>query len=203
MRILLGVTGGIAAYKSCEFTSLAVKAGHDVRVIMTANATRFVAPLTFEALSGNPVLLDTYDTAPGLSGDGYNGCYGVYPFGPGGIVYVSDDENGLFLFQVEDFSGAPTAVGDTPAANTERLLESYPNPFNPSTTIKFSITSAAQTFLYVYDILGREVTTLVNQQLQPGTYEVNWDASSSPNGVYFYKLTAGSFIETRKMVLLK
>jgi phosphopantothenoylcysteine decarboxylase/phosphopantothenate--cysteine ligase len=64
MRILLGVTGGIAAYKSCEFTSLAVKAGHDVRVIMTTNATRFVAPLTFEALSGNPVLLDTFVGAP-------------------------------------------------------------------------------------------------------------------------------------------
>ncbi|MDP2310087.1 MAG: flavoprotein [Pseudomonadota bacterium] len=64
MRILLGVTGGIAAYKSCEITSLAVKAGHDVRVIMTANATRFVGALTFEALSGNPVLLDTFAGAP-------------------------------------------------------------------------------------------------------------------------------------------
>jgi phosphopantothenoylcysteine decarboxylase/phosphopantothenate--cysteine ligase len=60
MNILLGVTGGIAAYKACELTSLAVKAGHAVRVVMTANATRFVGPITFEALSGNPVLLDTF-----------------------------------------------------------------------------------------------------------------------------------------------
>lgn len=60
MRILLGVTGGIAAYKSCEIASLAVKAGHDVRVVMTENATRFVGSITFEALSGNPVLLDTF-----------------------------------------------------------------------------------------------------------------------------------------------
>lgn len=60
MNLLLGVTGGIAAYKACELVSLAVKAGHSVRVVMTPNATRFVGPLTFEALSGSPVLLDTF-----------------------------------------------------------------------------------------------------------------------------------------------
>ncbi len=64
MRILLGVSGGIAAYKACEMVSLAVKAGHEVRVVLTANATRFVGPLSFEALSGNPVLLDTFAGAP-------------------------------------------------------------------------------------------------------------------------------------------
>jgi phosphopantothenoylcysteine decarboxylase/phosphopantothenate--cysteine ligase len=64
MKLLLGVTGGIAAYKVCELTSLAVKAGHEVRVVMTPNATRFVGALTFEALSGNPVLLDTFAGAP-------------------------------------------------------------------------------------------------------------------------------------------
>ena len=64
MNVLLGVTGGIAAYRACEFVSLAVKAGHTVRVVQTANATRFVGPLTFEALSGNPVLLDTFAGAP-------------------------------------------------------------------------------------------------------------------------------------------
>lgn len=63
MKLLLGVTGGIAAYKACELTSLAVKAGHSVRVVMTTNATRFVGPLTFEALSGHPVFLDTFTGA--------------------------------------------------------------------------------------------------------------------------------------------
>lgn len=61
MRLLLGVTGGIAAYKACELVSLAVKGGHSVRVVMTANATRFVGPITFEGLSGHPVLLDTFE----------------------------------------------------------------------------------------------------------------------------------------------
>lgn len=63
MNILLGVTGGIAAYKACELTSLAIKAGHAVRVVMTANATRFVGPVTFEGLSGQPVMTDTFGDA--------------------------------------------------------------------------------------------------------------------------------------------
>lgn len=60
MKLLLGVSGGIAAYKACDLVSMAVKRGHEVRVIMTENAGRFVGPATFEALSGNPVLLDTF-----------------------------------------------------------------------------------------------------------------------------------------------
>lgn len=65
MKLLIGVSGGIAAYRACELVSLAIKAGHEVRVCMTANATRFVGPLTFEALSANPVLLDTFAGAGG------------------------------------------------------------------------------------------------------------------------------------------
>jgi len=85
------------------------------------------------------------------------------------------------------------------------LSQNYPNPFNPSTKIRFAISgsSAAQTFLSVYDMLGREISTLVNQELKPGTYEVDWNASSFPSGVYFYRLNAGSFTETKKMLLVK
>jgi len=86
------------------------------------------------------------------------------------------------------------------------LSQNYPNPFNPSTKMQFQIPKSGpdiQTFLSVYDILGREVAVLVNEQLKPGTYEVNWDASAFPSGVYFYTISSGSFKETRKMVLLK
>lgn len=86
------------------------------------------------------------------------------------------------------------------------LSQNYPNPFNPSTKIKFAIphtSSVAQTFLYVFDILGREVATLVNQQLAPGTYQTEWNASNHPSGLYFYKLTSGDYSETKKMILLK
>ncbi len=85
------------------------------------------------------------------------------------------------------------------------LSQNYPNPFNPVTNIRFDISGSAvaQTFLAVYDILGREVAVLVNESLQPGSYNVDWDASNFPSGVYFYKLESGSFVESKKMVLIK
>ena len=88
------------------------------------------------------------------------------------------------------------------------LLQNYPNPFNPVTTIRFDVPAVGSQYieparLIVYDILGREVTTLVNEQLKPGTYEVEWDASNYPSGVYFYKLISYNFSESKKMVLIK
>ncbi len=85
------------------------------------------------------------------------------------------------------------------------LSQNYPNPFNPITRIRFSISgqSTAQTFLSVYDVLGNEVAVIVDQNLKPGRYEADWDASSYPSGVYFYKLNAGEFSQTKKMILLK
>ncbi|NOS84682.1 MAG: T9SS type A sorting domain-containing protein [Ignavibacteria bacterium] len=85
------------------------------------------------------------------------------------------------------------------------LSQNYPNPFNPATKIKFAIPAgyASQTILSVYDILGRQVAVLVNEQLKPGTYEVDWYASVYPSGVYFYKINLGSFFEIKRMVLLK
>ncbi len=85
------------------------------------------------------------------------------------------------------------------------LSQNYPNPFNPATKIKFAIPPgyASQTSLSVYDILGRQVAVLVNQQLRPGSYEVDWDASAYPSGVYLYTVSSVSFNETKKMVLLK
>jgi len=88
------------------------------------------------------------------------------------------------------------------------LLQNYPNPFNPSTKIKYSIPSVetyghASVQLVVYDILGREVAELVNEQQKPGYYEVQFDASKLTSGVYFYKLQAGSFLQTKKMILLR
>jgi hypothetical protein len=89
------------------------------------------------------------------------------------------------------------------------LHQNYPNPFNPYTKIKFSLPAVGEmhafhtTKLIIYDALGREVTTLVNEGLSPGTYEVEWDASNNPSGVYFYKLITADYSETRKMVLIK
>jgi CubicO group peptidase (beta-lactamase class C family) len=86
---------------------------------------------------------------------------------------------------------------------TYRLEQNYPNPFNPSTTIKYSIPNFSFVNLKVYDILGNEVATIVNEEKPAGSYEVNFEAKGLSSGIYFYKLQAGSFVETRKMILMK
>jgi len=83
------------------------------------------------------------------------------------------------------------------------LLQNYPNPFNPFTDIKFDIQKTSLTKLIIYDVLGREVEIVVNKVLNAGSYQVNWNASGYPSGVYFYRLQTGDFIETKKMLLLK
>lgn len=97
------------------------------------------------------------------------------------------------------------------APKTFLLEQNYPNPFNPGTRIKYAIPSviasetkqSIQTSLKIYDVLGGEVAALVNEEKSTGIYEIDFNASSLPSGVYFYKLQAGSFSETKKMVLMK
>jgi hypothetical protein len=88
------------------------------------------------------------------------------------------------------------------------LQQNYPNPFNPVTKFKFALPPSPSgeglgVRVIIYDILGREIATLVNEQLQPGVYEVEWDGTNYPSGVYFYRLTTNEYTQTRKMVLLK
>lgn len=87
--------------------------------------------------------------------------------------------------------------------NEYRLLQNYPNPFNPSTSISFDIVKQTYTLLKVYDVTGRLTAVLVNESLRAGSYKVELNAGNLSSGVYFYKLEAGNFIQTRKMVLLK
>jgi hypothetical protein len=83
------------------------------------------------------------------------------------------------------------------------LSQNYPNPFNPTTNISFTLISKSFVSLKVFDMLGREVATLVNEQKPAGTYTLKWNAASMPSGVYFYRLQAGNDIQTRKLILLK
>jgi hypothetical protein len=83
------------------------------------------------------------------------------------------------------------------------LSQNYPNPFNPSTTISFSLPHSAGVTLKVLNTLGEEVATLLSGEMETGTHLVQWDATGYPTGVYFYRLQTGTFLETRKLVLLK
>jgi hypothetical protein len=83
------------------------------------------------------------------------------------------------------------------------LAQNYPNPFNPKTTIEFDLPHAGYVTLKVYNVLGEEVATLVASNHAAGTFNVSWDASDRPSGVYFYRLTAGEYVQTKKAVLMK
>jgi len=98
-----------------------------------------------------------------------------------------------------------TGVHESPGQIPTRfsLDQNYPNPFNPTTTIQYSIVNTQFTILNVYDVLGREISTLVKEVKRPGTYTVEWNAQGLPSGVYFYRLQAGAFVQTRKLLLLR
>ena len=138
--------------------------------------------------------LDTFD----VRGMSFLNALTGYVCGDSGTVLKTT--NGGLTFVDPISSGIPKSFF---------LSQNYPNPFNPTTKIKFQIALDSRlrgndnVTLKIYDILGREIVVLVNEQLKPGTYEVQWDASTYPSGVYFYKLTTAEFSQTKKMVLIK
>jgi hypothetical protein len=125
------------------------------------------------------------------------------------LVAVSGTANGGVWIYTDTTVGIRRAGSNV--ANKFSLEQNYPNPFNPSTTIKFDIPlspisergAGGFVTLKIFDLLGCEAATLVNEQLKPGTYEVEWNAGDYPSGVYFYKLTTGNYSESKKMILLK
>jgi hypothetical protein len=84
-----------------------------------------------------------------------------------------------------------------------KLYQNYPNPFNPSTKIRFELPKSTFVKLTIFDMLGRSVAKLVNEQLKPGSYSVDWNALQNPSGVYFYKIETEEFTETKRMLLIK
>jgi len=101
--------------------------------------------------------------------------------------------------------GDPTGIEPISSEVPERfsLSQNYPNPFNPTTNFEFRIADFGLVNLTIYDAMGRVIETLQNGELKPGVYKAEWNASGYPSGVYFYKLSAGSFTETNKMILAK
>ena len=130
-------------------------------------------------------------------------------------LYAGTTGNGVFRRPLSEITGIQNISTEIPSSFS--LKQNFPNPFNPTTKIKFSVPQVRHLFggsspnglggapvlLKVYDVTGREVQTLVNESLQPGTYVTSFDGSKLNSGVYFYKLTSGDFSETKKMLLVK
>jgi hypothetical protein len=102
--------------------------------------------------------------------------------------------NGLVSVDFKDRNLSP---------NQMTLYQNYPNPFNPITTIRFDLPKSSFVTLKIFDVLGREVTTLINEKKSAGEYTVKWNSKGLPSGMYLYQLKAGNFIETKKLVLQK
>ena len=107
----------------------------------------------------------------------------------------------MYIFNSDNFS--VNNEEEVELVNDFRLNQNYPNPFNPSTNISYSIPQTADVTLKVYDVTGRLVSTLINRAQSSGTYTVNVNASAWASGIYFYRITAGDFVKTRKLTLIK
>lgn len=130
---------------------------------------------------------------PGFRNVANDSCFVVYPItGP------------YDVWAAYGCSGIPTIVDDEDLKPVNYALsQNYPNPFNPTTTIKYSIPNSSLVKIKLFNMLGQEISELVNQEQQSGDYEITFDAANLPSGVYFYTIEAGNFAQTRKMVLLK
>jgi ligand-binding sensor domain-containing protein len=106
------------------------------------------------------------------------------------------NESGIVSVEESDIPGSILPL-------SHKLSQNYPNPFNPSTTIEFALPHAGYVTLKVYNVLGEEVAALVEGDHAAGTFKATWDASGLPSGVYFYRLTAGEYVQTKKMILMK
>jgi hypothetical protein len=152
-------------------------------------------------------------TSPG--GSVYSLCFdSAFILPAGAFVYV-DDLGSTFTPKIAPatcvfvYDPALDADGDDrPIPLTFGLDQNFPNPFNPSTKIKYSVAKKGMVNLAVFNILGQKVVTLVNQEQEAAEYTINWDSKDESgqevaSGIYFYKMTAGDFVETRKMVLMR
>ncbi len=124
-----------------------------------------------------------------------------------GTVYVagSSSETASFLdYTLFAYQESGTGVNTSSTFLREfSLSQNFPNPFNPLTNISFTLPSRSFVSLKVFDLIGREVAVLVSEELSAGNHMKQWNAENMPSGVYFYRLNAGTYAETKKLILLK
>lgn len=135
--------------------------------------------------------------------DVYGGRAGYKLTGSDSCFAVFEGQDGSSAYGVSGCSGPVSIEEDEVIPINYSLSQNYPNPFNPSTAIKYSIPQSSFVKINVYNTIGQEVAQLVNQELHVGNFEVTFDARNLPSGIYFYRLEAGNFVQTNKMILIK
>ncbi len=148
--------------------------------------------------------LSWYQTNNGLPSDPLVSALAYQVQGNSIRYYAGMFENtstGAKVYRMDSPIGIHQISSEVP--NAFSLSQNYPNPFNPMTKIKFNVSKASNVNITVFDVLGRHITTLVNEKLNAGEYETEWDAINMPGGIYFYRLETDDFTETKKMILVK
>jgi len=188
--------------------------------------TIIYAPNNFEvqANAANEVILSWKDNS--TVEDGYiierkNGSQSLFTIldtvNTNVIEYIDKNiENALtYIYRVKAYKGVAesdysnevsitiTSVEEEGLPTEYSISQNYPNPFNPTTKLKFGLPQSSKTKLIVYDLLGRELKTLINSELEAGYHEINFDATNLPSGVYLYRIQSEDFIQTKKMILMK
>ena len=191
-----------------------------------------IKEIDLDDFSVTTVLSTSFTNFDGLAIDGdaniYVSCWGtnsVYRYdnafslpaelvssghsGPADIFYNQQDNilaiPNYYSNRVDFIPITPADVDEISSQipQTVALSQNYPNPFNPSTTINFHIPERSFTSLYIFNQLGEKISTLIEEELESGKYEVNFDASNLPSGVYFYRISSGNFIDAKKMLFIK
>jgi len=210
--------GGGIPISICEFNE-------NIYLTTSALHTQDIYTVSYDMTTGNRIFYSLY---PGnnISGNPYSSnkilSYKnefLLMFGVTLVQFLNVDSS--IIIKYSNITGINNIISEIP--DRYKLFQNYPNPFNPTTKIKFDIPAlnyplgsrssllnpinrvgaGGMTVLKVYDILGKEIETLVNEKLNPGTYEVTFNASQYPSGVYFYRLQAGDYNESKKMLLIK
>jgi len=121
------------------------------------------------------------------------------------VVWNDKRDSNFEVYYKRNPTGNPVGINTISVGipSAYSLSQNYPNPFNPTTNIKFDITKLSNVKIVVYDVSGREIQTLVNERLQPGTFETTFEGSQLTSGVYFYRMVTEGYSETKKMLLIK
>jgi photosystem II stability/assembly factor-like uncharacterized protein len=194
----LKTTNGGMNWQAVTFQTLTDSFHHQGILFLPDNMTGWVGGYPGPPPFGNG---ETYHTTDG----GLTWTPEYWGFNVNRFRYVNDSV--MYAVGKTVYKYTTTPIGIQPISNEIPqnfvLNQNYPNPFNPNTTINFQLPLGNHVKLIIYDVLGNEIESLVNEYLKAGSYKISWDASKNPSGVYFYKIISGRYYASKKMILIK